>query len=507
MTTLHSIDHFVVLMLENRSFDNLLGALYPKSPAFDGVDGTQTNVGRDGRVWRLTPTGDEDNIANLSVPAPDGGELWSDMNLQIFGSGQVGAVGDHNCPKKGAVANMSGFVESFTDMNGEPPRGDYDPQKIMSYYQPEKHVPALATLAKQFAVCDCWFASAPCQTWPNRFFLHTGTAAGYENNAYKKIFEFTMPTIFGAFDAAGQRDGWAIYHHDIPQTLALAQLRMRSDNFHMFDTFVKHAGEGTLPSYSFIEPRYYADAGLFPPRIRMPNDQHPPHIVTFGDELVASVYNALRSNEKAWKKTMLVVIYDEHGACYDHVPPGAAAAPGNGSCDNPAPVFDFDRYGVRVPAVVASPYIAEGTVLRPSDDYPHDGATPFDHTSVIATLRKRFGLGAPLTARDAAAPTLERVLNLASPENLGPKTVTPSSYDPGIAYKIGALLERWNDLQLSLHDLARKLPPDGHGRAQDSIDRHVTTADPHEDDGVYNEPTRMLARARRRASQALRLRK
>ena len=143
----------------------------------------------------------------------------------------------------------------------------------------------------------------------------------------------------------------------------------------------------TIP---FIEPRYYADVRLFPPRINLPNDQHPPHIVTFGDELVASIYKALRSNVEAWKKTMLIIIYDEHGGCYDHVPPGKATPPGAVPGDNPQASFLFDRHGVRVPAVIASPYVAAGTVLRPSDDYPHDGATPFDHTSVISTLRSRI---------------------------------------------------------------------------------------------------------------------
>jgi phospholipase C len=509
MTKLNDIDHFVVLMLENRSFDNVLGRLYPKSAAFDGVDGSETSKQRNGKVYTLREIPDELSVANLSVPNPDPGELWSDINLQIFGSRQVGSVGECTPPKPDAVADMSGFIDSYTDLNGDPSRGGYDPQSIMSCYNPMRHVPALAQLAKAFAVCDCWFASAPCQTWPNRFFLHTGTAAGYENNQTGNVLNFNMPTIFGAFDNAHQRDGWAIYHHDVPQTLTLSQLRGRLQNFHLFDKFLHQAANGTLPHYSFIEPRYYADVSLLPPRINLPNDQHPPHLMTFGDELVASIYKALRSNVEAWKRTMLIIIYDEHGGCYDHVPPGKAAPPGKVQGDNPLPRFLFDRYGVRVPAVIASPYIVPGTVLRPSDDYPRDGVTPFDHTSVIRTLRERFDLGAPLTARDAAAPTLERVLGLDEPTNLGPgpDDVKPLSYDPGFLYKMKALREPWNDFQQSLHSVARKLPPADHGRANLFLDRHKTTTNPDEDDNVRNGATAMWARLKYVALQKLGLRK
>jgi phospholipase C len=505
MASLQSIDYFVVLMLENRSFDSLLGALYPKSPAFEGIDGTETNIGGDGRKWLLTKCPVTKRLADSAVPAPDPGELWTEMNLQIFGSRQLNTDGS---PKKDAVADMSGFIESYTDITVDPSRAAHDPQKLMSYYDPRIHMPALASLAEEFAVCDCWFASAPCQTWPNRFFLHTGTAAGYENNQPKKFFDLKMKSVFESFDDAGLSDGWAIYHHDIPQTATLTNLRMRSGNFHLIDTFMKNARDGKLPRYSFIEPRYYADIDIrvFPPRINLPNDQHPPHIVTFGDELVASVYNALRSNVEAWKKTMLVIIYDEHGGCYDHVAPGMAVPPGKGVSDNPKPVFAFDRFGVRVPAVIASPYINRGTILRPSDTYPGDGVTPFDHTSVIKTLQERFGLGAPLTNRVAAAPTLERVLNLDAPQNLGPLSVTPSSRKVGLLHKLKSLWEPWGDFQESLHQAARKLPPDDHGRAQRYFDRHDTRTDPNKPDGVDSDATAMWEYAKNRALKSLRIR-
>ena len=126
MTHLHSTEHFVVLMLENRSFDNLLGGLYPKSKDFDGVDGSESNTDRSGKVWPLTETPGGD-VAGLSVPNPDPGELWQGINVQIFGSGQL--HGDEPYPPRdGAVADMSGFVDSYTDPNGRPSREAYDPR-------------------------------------------------------------------------------------------------------------------------------------------------------------------------------------------------------------------------------------------------------------------------------------------------------------------------------------------------------------------------------------------
>jgi len=484
MSSLHKIEHFVVLMLENRSFDNLLGSLYPKSKHFDGVDGSESNTDRFGKAWPLVETKGE-NIAGLSVPNPDPGELWQDINQQIFGSSQLNP-NPPNQPHEGAVANMSGFVDNYTAPNGKTSRASNNPSQIMSRYNPDRDVTALATLARQFAVCDAWFASAPCQTWPNRFFLHTGTAAGYENNTPKALF-FEMPTLFGRFDEAPSKPSWAIYHHDIPQTLTLQELLGKPEKFHLFDTFVKQAQDGSLPNYAFIEPRYYSDIKLWPPSINLPNDMHPPHIVCFGDKLISSVYNALRSNEEAWKKTMLIIIFDEHGGCYDHASPQPAVPPGPVRGDNPNPVFGFNRYGVRVPAVIASPYIQPGTVLRPSDTYPEDGSTPFDHTSVINTMRLRFDLGDPLTDRVRVAPTLERVLNQDEPVNLGPVTIKGSACQVSLIYKIKSLFELWNDFQTSLHDTARKLPKDKHGRAQTYIDRHETQADITQPDGATSD--------------------
>ncbi len=163
-------------------------------------------------------------------------------------------------------------------------------------------------------------------------------------------------------------------------------------HYRLFDQFLADAHTGSLPNYSFIEPRYFTD--LF--KSFIPNDEHPPHNVLYGEQLIAAVYNAVRSSP-CWKKTLLIITYDEHGGCYDHVPPPKATPP-DGLIANPLK-FDFDTYGVRVPAVIISPYIPPGSKVRPVP--AADGSTtPFDHTSIIKTVRELFALGGKLTARD-----------------------------------------------------------------------------------------------------------
>jgi phospholipase C len=429
MTSLNKIDHVVVLMLENRSFDNMLGQLYPASAAFNGLTGNETNPDANGnpvKVWNNSP---DKSKATMTMPDPDPGELWLDINDQIYGTPDVPSPPP-------APAPMSGFVDNYLAQEEVAP-GTYDAKTIMHYFMPDQ-VPVISTLAKQFAVCDSWYASAPCQTWPNRFFVHTGTANGYENNM-PTHFPYEMTTIYNRCELAGTP--WRIYFHDIAQSATLAKLLPLADHFHFFDTFEDDARTGNLPAYSFIEPRYFTF-------FRLPNDQHPPHDVTLGEQLIADTYNALRAGPK-WTSTLLVVIYDEHGGCYDHASPPKATPPGT-PATHP---FNFDRYGVRVPAVLASPYIQQGTILRPP------GTVPYDHTSVIATLRKRFpNLGPPLTDRDAVAPALDNVLTLANPDNLGPQKIEALPFSPTPAQLAQAQAMPVNNMQEALLHLAANLP-------------------------------------------------
>lgn len=426
------IDHVVVLMLENRSFDSMLGHLYPGRKDFDGVPrGAYNRVhGATVRAWTRRGGG---ALGDLTIPTPDPEEDFTDMTAQIYGTGK----------DAGGRADMSGFAQNYLKTGG-------DPRSVMYGYTP-RQLPVISTLAKSFAVSDRWFAAAPNETWPNRFFLHTGTADGYVNN--RPIHApYTMETVFNRLTAAHR--SWRIYHHDFPQAATLsriwAELPGRLKSFE--DDFLKDARLGHLPNYSFIEPRYFPDRILG----RLPNDQHPPHDVWLGERLIGRCYDALR-NGPVWERTLFVIVYDEHGGIWDHVPPPSAVSPDDLRPDG----FAFDRYGVRVPAVLVSPWIAAGSIVRAPD-----GGPPFDHTSIIATLRALFGPFAPLTRRDAQAPDLLPALSLPEPANDGPRSLPLPVAGVSRAQLEAAGGMPATRLQRALADVAQRLPSDIAGAEQ-----------------------------------------
>jgi phospholipase C len=220
--------------------------------------------------------------------------------------------------------------------------------------------------------------------------------------------------------------------------------------FKRFQHFLDDAQKGTLPNYSFIEPRYFPD----PFDQAVPNDQHPPHNMVYGEQLIAAVYNAVRGSS-CWKKSLLIVTYDEHGGCFDHAPPPLAVPPDAHRQDG----FAFDRYGVRVPAVVISPYCPPGARIRnaPSGLQHDQPPYPFDHTSIISTLRDLFELGDKLTNRDLHAPTLTGALSLAAPSNDGPSSVTAPEYGPSPLELTNRSLAPANGMQAVLAAMGRKL--------------------------------------------------
>jgi len=427
------IQHIVVLMLENRSFDSMLGQLYPSDATFEGLTGQETNDfgGRPIPVWKSTGT----DPTTMSIPDPDPGEMFTDMNVQLFGSA-TGA----------GAPNMGGFVENYMTQ----PKVDkpFDPRSVLHFFTPEQ-VPVISALAKAFGVCDQWHASAPCQTWPNRFFAHTGTALGNVNNSQFPI-PFPAPSLFDRLQSCGRT--WRVYYHDVPQSLLLRDVWLHALlHYRFFSQFLVDAHTGALPQYSFIEPRYFTDTFLR----EVPNDQHPPHNVLYGEQLIAAVYNAVRSSP-CWKKTLLIVTCDEHGGCYDHMAPPQAVAP-DASRQNG---FDFTRYGVRVPAVVVSPYIPAGSKIRSAPNgLPALGPPyPFDHTSIIATARKLFELGGPSSRRDAVAPDLVGALSLRQPCNDGPAVLTAAAPSVSTIDAQRRGTSKPNDMQTRLAQMAASLP-------------------------------------------------
>lgn len=524
------IEHIVVLMLENRSFDNLLGWLYDTdepSPGvyFNGLDehlfNTLSNIDDDGRPFveqvyvrrngeppERGPYGvtHMDYEESFRVPDPDPGEGFRDTNQQLFGVYDVANVYPPDPTNLGFVDNYKNAMLYGTYSFGDTPT---DPRSIMSCYTAEQ-TPVLSGLAKGFAVCDEWFCSVPSQTWPNRAFAIAATSDGNVNN--RPDWVISSPTVFDQLEAGGV--GWKVYagvsynrEEDEPEPFSLTRIMLSPDkatkyaaNFVLFQELYDDLKKGTLPAFSFLEPQFSTVRGKEGKLIAKQNDQHPPADIRDGEALIADVYDAIVASDywKEKKNVLFVITYDEHGGCYDHYGPEKAAAPvpavfGAGG----KPVFEtsgtkgkipaaassypldplfgfrFNRYGLRVPTVVVSPWVKPGTVARP-ESY-HDAAMMapgketsryFDHTSIIASVRNCFGLKGCLTDRDRYAPDLSGLLT--DEAQTQPVKVTASKATDAAVDAESHLMEA-----ISTHLAARTGDPKKEG---ESTDEHVARA-------------------------------
>jgi phospholipase C len=320
---------------------------------------------------------------------------------------------------------MSGFVKSGIAAADEDEEAG---KTVMDCFTPAR-LPALSTLAREFCVCDRWFSSVPGPTWPNRLYVHAATSDGQAANTV--LHPYDMPTIFESLEAGGC--SWGIYFNDFPQSLSLRRLWSRRNRVQHYSAFRRDVEANRLPNYVFIEPRYLDFLAW------KANDHHPPHDVRYGEVLLTDVYNALRQSS-LWERTLLVVLFDEHGGFFDRMsPPRPVPNPdGQTSADPP---FAFDRLGVRVPAVLASPWIERGTV----------DSTVYEHASVPATLKQMFGLPAFLTARDAAAATFESVLTRDTPRTDTPRAL-PAPRGVGRVREQRALLQTPPDAAVAVQE-------------------------------------------------------
>ncbi len=469
MADINQIKHIMVLMLENRSLDNMLGWLYdptnappfngpPTSGRFDGLAGknlTNPNVqGPDVPVGKGT---------DPTAPDPDPGEPYENIYAQVYGQKNVLPLGQ--VPSSPATAsNMLGFLYNYTLQCAGT---QTDPKVIMNCFTAQT-VPVLWSLAANYAVCDHWFASIPTQTLCNRSYLHAGTSSGYVNNGGGDgiLFVNDAPTIFNVMSSTQRH--WKIYCGSwIITSLALLTQKQLwnqalSDHFAHIDDFCKAAKTpGGLPEYSFIEP-IYLDSLTW----GRENDMHPqsqplnfdgPSNVEEGEKLLYTVYEAVR-NSPDWDSTLLLILFDEHGGCYDHVPPPTSA-----NCNfaiSPDDIvipqtqtggsgFKFDRLGVRVPAIVVSPYTAAGTVLN----------TVYDHTSALSTIVNCLKLPTgKLGKRQEVAPDLSEALNLNKPRTDRPTIPAPPGWDPSLAAKLATAPQRMVHARSKpLNDLQKKI--------------------------------------------------
>ncbi|MBS0298152.1 MAG: hypothetical protein JSR45_17775 [Proteobacteria bacterium] len=495
-SSIGQIEHVVLLMLENRTFDSQLGWLYEHdTPTFLGeatapYRGLQSinpndfvNTALDGTLSSPPVRG----VRGYSSPSISPGEEFGHVNMQFF---------ETEDPKVGAKPTMKGVLKDYVRVLQKLKFSDADIRArapmIMETYTPSQ-LPVLNQLAKHYAVSDGWFASVPSQTNPNRAFAMCGTSEGLVNNgdlegpeakALEKVLgmaigddRFDRTTIFNAISEGGK--DWAVFWQTsyLPQKMSsllaavpylsvllpligpigmalsalltaltpftrylgeltsgalgscytwrlfphVQKIRDADKRFLKLDMFHALARSGRLPKFSYIEPFWTisqssVDDGLKKLVTAMGNDYHPPCNMIVAEQFVKKVYESLIANREAWSKTLLIITFDEFVGTFDHVPPPNNAVPPWGPDGKPrfeSPTkFKFDRFGGRVPAILVSPLVQKQAVFRAGGD------TPYDHTSIIATVLKWLGLSARLPdfgQRAMKAPTFERAVTLKTP--------------------------------------------------------------------------------------------
>ncbi|HEU4686558.1 MAG TPA: alkaline phosphatase family protein [Nitrospira sp.] len=408
-----------VLMLENRSFDHLLGfsgvegwdPVQNRVRIIDGADAKQhfnyfnPLAGTGAKLYVRSPA--VDSIAGLEK---DPAHEFSDTLLDLCGPN---AVVDYQKAQKYPGINNSGFLYKYGRQGG------HALERVMEICEPDQ-IPNIVSLAREYAVCDRWFSSMPGPTWPNRFFAHAGTSGGLDDSpsnlevleAMKFGFGYQFPrgTIYDALDRKGI--DWVIYEGDsYPQSYAIKGMKQhlkkgRFRDLKYFEDDVR--SKQFTRRYVFIEPNY----GRITDSFKGGNSQHPLDSISSGEWLIGHIYKAL-SQSPHWEESALIVTYDEHGGFYDHVGPPVAVGTGDDTRYSKNH-FDFSRYGVRVPTVIASPLIRKHT--DGGKDYGLVDGTLYDHTSILKTAEVVFGLPS-LTERDSAA---NDFTHLFSPHTLTP---------------------------------------------------------------------------------------
>jgi phospholipase C len=438
------IEHVVVLVLENRSYDHLLGFMPDPAGRYDGLTsgGPYTNPGWEGGP-PVSATPDGKSVLPLD-PDHSHDAVMEQLSIGTGGTPTMeGFVSSYERKAEGMApprfGGLLGPLVNWKFGQSKPTAPGCGPYAMAC--QPATNVTVLTTLAQNFGVCTRWFASVPGETLPNRGFLHAATSDGETDIQYRL---FTNPTVFEQLEEAGR--SWHIYFDDLPMVSVFVNLWDEGDRlakWYHFSDFASHVRAGKLPTYSFIEPNHRPPIHTLDHWFGEPDisdSQHPGNSVvsmaayaTWNDTvindfwraelLIANVYEALRADQELFERTILLVTYDEPGGLYDHVPPPTCTPPGRPTGGwgralqqlllyRKAARFDFTRLGPRVPAIVISPYVPAGTVC--------DAVR--DHAAVPATVRKLFAPGRPaLTDRDKAALTFDTLLDLDKP----PRTALP----------------------------------------------------------------------------------
>src|SRR5579862_2826258 len=439
-----AMDNIVVVLFENRSLDNVLGRLYGPEDGknFEGVIGNDLSNpipewAEDGAERKVVPY----TVAtDMDAPNPDSGEEWFHTNTQLFGvldaqnrfKGAEEVTEPWNAPPADVTPTMDGFVTDYSstftaEMGRQPTYDEY--AHIMTGYTPEQ-LPVLNGIARDFGVFDHWFCEVPSQTFMNRSFWTAASSSGLVvNSPMTKWFAGNAaPTLFERLEAHGRT--WKVYVME-PMPLSFTGLihfsRLHDrlgTHFVPFSQFEADAAAGALPDFSLIEPNMLSGHGDYHPAMgrsfsdRVNIEVDNPSSMLSGEAFLQRVFNAYRAatsetGTNVWN-TALLIGWDEPGGTYDHVAPGPVPPP-----DPAGPAgelgFTFDRSGYRVPAIIVSPWVESGSVYNEE----------YRHTSLIATLRKRWDLGEAFTQRDASARTFDHVFSLDAPRDPG-TWVTPT---------------------------------------------------------------------------------
>ena len=407
------VKHIFVLMLENRSFDHLLG--FSGIRGRDAISGNPTLI--DGLTSNSFSNSTPDNSSTFFAGTPadyklteknkDPGHEFADTVTELSGNGAVYDKVNQVYPP----INNSGFVADYVN------KGSDSPDKCMNCYA-EDQVPVITQLAREFAICDNYFSSIPGPTWPNRFFIHAATSGGLDDSpspfrivtsTFLDGFRFQNGSFYDKLD--DNCIPWIIFRGDaLPQVLAVSGMstNLLRGKIRDFDEFEEKVSDPDFePKYIFIEPNYGNVLPGTPEDFTCGNSQHPLDDITRGEKLIKKIYEIIRKSPH-WEDSVLIVTYDEHGGFFDHVAPHPTVSPGDTIIDpdNNHNNFNFQQLGVRVPCVVISPWIAKNLIDH----------TKYDHTSILKTAENIFAIGS-LTNRDQHANSFNHLFSLTSPRN------------------------------------------------------------------------------------------
>ncbi|TMB00673.1 MAG: alkaline phosphatase family protein [Deltaproteobacteria bacterium] len=380
------IDNVVVIMQENRAFDHYFGQLH--------------------REGQPQAEAEPKNASNPDPTNPSGPPITAFHQTHYCECADLDHSwnGTHREWDNGAMDGFTAANVDACDPTGSRTMGFYDKRDLPFYYG----------LYKTFAIGDRFFCSALTQTFPNRFYLLAGTSFGHiRNDLPSTPTEFSQRTIFNLLDEAVPPVTWKVYFSQVAFADTFAYVRnTRQVNVVPIDQYFSDAAAGTLPQVSFVDPIFIGPKNV-------ENDEHPPANIQVGQEFVSRVVRALLASPQ-WPRAALFLTYDEHGGFFDHVPPPPACVP-----DGIPPMLEpgdvpgaFDRYGIRVPVAVVSPFSRPHSVSH----------TPHDHTSILRFIETRFDLPA-LTARDANADPMLEFFDFATPRLLQPPSLPAATID------------------------------------------------------------------------------